>query len=239
MRSSAVRDGIRRLPPRADGVRAQLVVHLLDYVSVDYPAFVKDGKVLDDGEYKEQQEFAAQVQTLLGAASGRARTRRVARRGGAAQGPHRCASARRRGRESCNGSALARDRRLRHRSGAEARRSICSGARALFQRVRGLPRRRGSRRWRSAKGLDPAPADFHDHDRVAQRSVYGLYNAITLGVAGTAMKGFRAISDDDRWALAFYVATLGADPARTVAGEKLWRADAARAKPATCARSRR
>ena len=50
---------------RAQTESAQLVVHLLDYISVDYPAFVKDGKVLDEGEYKEQQEFAAQVQTLL------------------------------------------------------------------------------------------------------------------------------------------------------------------------------
>ena len=38
------------------------------------------------------------------------------------------------------------------------------------------------------------------------------------------MKGFREISDDDRWALAFYVAMLGGDPARTAAGEKLWSA---------------
>jgi len=45
---------------------AQLVVHLLDYISVDYPTFVKVGKVTDASEYKEQQEFATQVVTLLG-----------------------------------------------------------------------------------------------------------------------------------------------------------------------------
>jgi high-affinity iron transporter len=46
---------------------APLVVHLLDYISVDYPEFVKDGKVLDQGEYKEQQEFAAQIIELIAA----------------------------------------------------------------------------------------------------------------------------------------------------------------------------
>src|SRR4029078_2225987 len=44
---------------------AQTVVHMLDYVSVDYPSFVKDGKVVDETEYKEQREFSAQVIELL------------------------------------------------------------------------------------------------------------------------------------------------------------------------------
>src|SRR5262245_43523286 len=32
------------------------IVHLLDYVGVDYPATVRDGKVLDASEYQEQVE---------------------------------------------------------------------------------------------------------------------------------------------------------------------------------------
>lgn len=43
----------------------QTIVHMLDYVSVDYPEFVKDGKVLDESEYKEQLEFATQAGGLL------------------------------------------------------------------------------------------------------------------------------------------------------------------------------
>jgi high-affinity iron transporter len=74
----------------------------------------------------------------------------------------------------------------------------------------------------TAKGMDPAPANFHDGERMRQRSVYGLYNTITLGVGGTRMQGFRALSDDQRWALAFYVASLrqGADALQ--AGEAAW-----------------
>jgi hypothetical protein len=44
---------------------AQTIVHMLDYVSVDYPEFVQDGKVLDEAEYKEQLEFATQAAVLL------------------------------------------------------------------------------------------------------------------------------------------------------------------------------
>ena len=53
------------LPAHAD-TTAQTIVHMLDYVGVDYPEFVKDGKVLDEAEYREQQEFSAQVIALLG-----------------------------------------------------------------------------------------------------------------------------------------------------------------------------
>ncbi len=45
--------------------KAQTVVHMLDYVSVDYPEFVKDGKVLDAAEYEEQREFATQAIALM------------------------------------------------------------------------------------------------------------------------------------------------------------------------------
>jgi len=45
--------------------QAQLILHLLDYVAVDYPQCVQDGTVLDQSEYDEQVEFSQQVLTLL------------------------------------------------------------------------------------------------------------------------------------------------------------------------------
>jgi high-affinity iron transporter len=81
----------------------------------------------------------------------------------------------------------------------------------------------------AAKGLEPAPSDFHDLPRMAQRSVYGLYNTITLGVAGTSMVSFEQLSEDERWALAFHVANLGIAAERVREGERLWRLGAARA----------
>jgi high-affinity iron transporter len=49
----------------ADDEKARTVIHMLDYVGVDYPQFVKEGKVLDETEYQEQREFAAQSLALL------------------------------------------------------------------------------------------------------------------------------------------------------------------------------
>ena len=56
-----------------------------------------------------------------------------------------------------------------------------------------------------------------------QRSLHGLYSTITLGVTGTSMRGFSALPEADRWALAFHVGTLGYDAATLDAGATAWK----------------
>ncbi|MBK0052626.1 hypothetical protein, partial [Leuconostoc sp. S50] len=36
-----------------------------DYIGADYPPTVRDGKVVDSGEYREQQEFSAVLADLV------------------------------------------------------------------------------------------------------------------------------------------------------------------------------
>lgn len=38
---------------------AQTVVHMLDYIGIDYPGAVQDGKVKNEDEFKEMVEFTA------------------------------------------------------------------------------------------------------------------------------------------------------------------------------------
>jgi high-affinity iron transporter len=56
--------------------------------------------------------------------------------------------------------------------------------------------------------MEPAPINFLDKSRYAQRTLYGLYNTITQGVPGTSMNSFHQMNAEDRWALAFYVGQL-------------------------------
>jgi high-affinity iron transporter len=49
-----------------EGASAQRVLHMLDYVAVDYAEAVKDGQVQDQGEYAEQLDFVTQVKTMVG-----------------------------------------------------------------------------------------------------------------------------------------------------------------------------
>ena len=51
---------------------AAQALHLLDYVSADYPPTVSDGKVVDDAEYREQVEFLGALEGLIIALPARA-----------------------------------------------------------------------------------------------------------------------------------------------------------------------
>ncbi|MBC7203249.1 MAG: FTR1 family protein, partial [Pusillimonas sp.] len=63
-----------------------------------------------------------------------------------------------------------------------------------------------------AAQLDPTPTDFTDAARAAQRSKLALFQVISNGVDGTAMPGFDALSDQERWALAYFVANFASSP---------------------------
>jgi high-affinity iron transporter len=79
----------------------------------------------------------------------------------------------------------------------------------------------------ASKELDPAPSNFHDAARMRQRSAYGLYSTITLGVSGTGMTSFQQLTEDERWALAFYVGSFPIDDAQRAKGASLWAANKA------------
>lgn len=206
---------------RADNT-AQTIVHMLDYVSVDYPEFVQDGKVLDEAEYKEQLEFSTQAGMLLAklrpvpeqpallAQAEQLKARIIAKAPGAEISAlaselrwkmiaaYKIAVAPRAAPDLKRGATL-----------YAAQCAVCHGTEGRGDGIAG-------------KGLEPAPSNFHDHERMAQRSVYGLYSTITLGVNGTAMTGFGQLTEDERWALAQYVSTLGLAAERVSKGSALW-----------------
>ncbi|MDX1392358.1 MAG: FTR1 family protein, partial [Rheinheimera sp.] len=57
---------------------------------------------------------------------------------------------------------------------------------------------------------DPSPTNFHDQGRYQARSLYGLFNTISLGVEDTGMSAFSHLDVQSRWDLAFYVGAIGA-----------------------------
>lgn len=60
----------------------------------------------------------------------------------------------------------------------------------------------------AAKGLTPAPANFHDATRMQTLTPYKVFNTTTFGIKGTPMPGFPSLSDADRWNVAFFVFSL-------------------------------
>jgi high-affinity iron transporter len=196
---------------------------MLDYLGVDYPEAVKDGKIADQGEYDEQLEFSANVRALIGALPGRPE------RAGLEAAAVRLARAIRDKRPGDEVAGIAGELRRRIIEVYQVRVSpkqapdlaaapadyathcaVCHGA-------------AGRGDGPAAKGLTPPPADLTDAVRQGQLSVFGLYNTITLGIKGTAMTGFPALSESQRWALAFHVSTLAGGGDERARGAALWK----------------
>lgn len=212
------------LPVAATAQEAQTILHLLDYIGVDYPEAVEAGKIKNEDEYKEMLEFTAQVTERLRALPGNPRkdslvtdakalAKFVADKAAApviaeASGKLRWAI------------VDAYNLRLAPRVAPD----LQAGKALYEQHCAACHGVQGRGDGPAAMGLEPPPSNFHDLERLAQRSVYGLYNTITLGVEGTSMASFKRLSDEDRWALAFFVASLGVPAARQRQGEELWRA---------------
>ncbi len=60
----------------------------------------------------------------------------------------------------------------------------------------------------AGKALTPAPANFHDAARMQLLTPYKVYNTTTFGITGTPMPGFPALTDAERWNVAFHLFTL-------------------------------
>lgn len=206
---------------------ATMIVHLLDYVGVDYPGAVQGGKVVSADEYKEMQEFSAQILegiralprdptsetlakdalALAGLITGRADAARVA--------------------DAATRLRWALIAAYRIPIAPRSAPALAAAAGLYAQHCAACHGATGHGDGPAAKGLDPAPADFHDAERMASRSTYGLYNTLSLGVQGTSMAAYKQLSEDERWALAFHVANLGVPAARVKEGEILWKSGAA------------
>lgn len=204
--------------------RLQTIAHMLGYIGVDYPHTVSNGKVVDAAEYAEQQEFSAQVATLIAQLPAN---------------PEK-AALQRQARDLVlhinNKVAGERVAALSHGMRASLIQAyqvvvapkrapeVVAGARLYSENCVACHGAGGQGDGPLAASLDPRPNDFHEHARQDQRSVYALYNAISLGVDGTAMQSFHHLKDEQRWALAFYVSNFLASDAQRQAGAAAWAA---------------
>lgn len=202
---------------------AQSIIGSLDYVAIDYPQAVRDGAVINDVEYAEQREFLVMVNDLLTSLPPRPeRESLISQAESLASMIDRLAP----GKQVESASRMLVAELMEAYAVVTAPAAApnpssvidlyaaqCSSCHGVSGQGDGI----------AGAALDPPPTNFHDAERAEQRSLYGLYSTVTLGVAGTGMPPFTALTENQRWALAFYVAGFGDDPAAIAKGEELWR----------------
>ncbi len=197
---------------------AEIALHALDYIGIDYPEAVKNGQIISPEEYAEQIEFAQQVTRILNEQSQ----------------PELA--------ELAGELSRAIDSRLTADTIRDLTQQISEGIIGRFNIVT-APRKTpdielgqklyseqcvschgvsGMGDGPQARQLEPLPTNFHDQARAAERTVFGLYSTITQGVDGTGMAAYSHLSAHQRWSLAFYVSQFAFSDSQRAQGQTLW-----------------
>ena len=215
---------------------ATKALHLLDYIGADYPPTVRDGKVIDSGEYREQQEFSAVLADLVKGLPANAEQAELE------QGVQALRQAIEQRQEGTAVAKQARQLGARLAVAYEVSQAPvitpdpARGASLYAQNCSICHGDTGAGDGPAGVGLEPAPANLRDVARLDQLSLFDLYNTLALGIDGTEMPSFADQLDDrQRWDVAAYIASFTADP-QAAKGDKTWNlADLARQTPAEVA----
>lgn len=205
--------------------KAKQIWQMLDYLAVDYGGAVKDGKIANDAEYAEMQEFSQSAeQQIRELPDMTAKTQLI---------------------QDATGLRKIIADKAAPESVAEHARTLASallaaypipvapskppdlqhGARLYQAQCAACHGREGHADGPLAARLEPPPIAFSDRDRAKERSIFSLYQTTTRGVEGTAMPSFGTLSEDDRWAIAFFASTLSYSDSDRQLGAKLWSSD--------------
>ena len=218
---------IAQVAPPATQDKTKQIWQLLDYLAVDYGRSVKEGQIANEAEYAEMQEFAqaaerqlAELPAVLAAptlASDAAALRALIAQKASAASDLEQARKLAGGLIAAYPVSMAPGKLPDLQRGATLYQSQCASCHGVSGHADGP----------LAAKLNPPPIALADHERARERSVFALQQIITRGVAGTSMPGFVQLSDEDRWALAYFASTLSYSEADQQAGAKLWAAQPA------------
>ncbi len=188
---------------------ARFLVHILDYLARDYAGAVGENKqILSEFEYKEQVEFIASavkasqsVVEISSDASIRADLEGLQK--------------------------LILDKEVAAKITAQARNlqqriiavghielypsqwpSLRQGETLYAQNCASCHGQSGAGNGPAGKGLEPAPTNFASHESMQESAPFAYFNTIRLGIPGTGMAAFQKFSDQEVWALAFYVNSI-------------------------------
>ncbi len=210
------------IPLAAHADASQRLVQMLDYIGVDYPPTVENGVVVDDVEYTEMQEFSNELENFLNTMP---------------DNPNKAsllvmvAQIQQGVSEKVPGAEISSLTQKLKADLIESYQIVVGPARvpdmshvqALYETdcssCHGLL---GYGDGPLASSLEIPPSNFHEMDRQYSRSVYDLYNTITLGVSGTPMPAFAQLNDEQRWALAFMVSQYSGKKEQREEGKLLW-----------------
>ena len=191
-----------------DTAQLRQLAQLAEYIGVDYADAVENGEVVNAGEYQEMLEFSAMIIDRVSSQVG---------------SDHKVA---------IYSQSVALEQAIKNKMSVSEIRLISAEIRGQLLTIlpesplpsRLLPEKDTQTLFQEncvschgvmgkgdgllAKGLSPEPTNFTDKERAVNRSLLGLFDAISNGLDDTAMPAFTQLKEQQRWSLAFYVGGL-------------------------------
>ncbi len=186
----------------------RFAIHLLDYLAHDYSGAVEHGKIISKGEYSEQKEFVNKIYDLAGTLpeikNDKAIYAKIIKLKSMIEGKA----------EATDVAIQARDIQkdlitiTKITLSPTDQPSITNGKILFQQNCISCHGQNGFGDGEGGKGMDPAPANFHEPERMSAISAFHNYNTIRLGVPGTGMPSWSQFSDKEVWDLSFYLMAI-------------------------------
>nr|WP_231619744.1 cytochrome c/FTR1 family iron permease [Pseudoalteromonas sp. NZS100] len=185
------------------------IAQLAEYVGVDYVAAVGNGEILDPDEYQEMTEFSHVIIEQAGQLSGQANEFDTVK--AQAKALHTAIANKASVADVRAASSALRESLLTFMPQLSLPSSLLpvEQTKALFATNCSMchgPSGQGD--GPLAKNLSPEPTNFTDEERATNRSLMGLFDAVSNGIDDTPMVAFTQFNEQQRWSLAFYVGSL-------------------------------
>lgn len=219
------------LASAAGPAQAQTIWRLLDYVAVDYASAVQAGAVIDAGEYAEMRDFAGTIQREIGSLP------TSSQQAGLVKGATALDAAIAGKADAVLVATVARQLAANLLAAypvplaPSLTPDVARGAALYAAQCMGCHGKMGGGDGPLATNMEPPPVNFTDLSRARERSLFALYQVISQGLEGTAMPSYAALSDADRWALAFAVGQFAYPAEQTETGKALWTSAASLREP--------
>ena len=193
----------------AEQAKIKQISQLAEYVGVDYVGAVQKGEVVSKDEFQEMSEFANLISTLATQlSSANNQYSHIKIQAGAL---HNAIINKQSVQSVRAASSKLRESLLEFIPQLSLPSSLLplKQTKALFSEncsmCHGI---NGQGDGPLAKGLTPQPTNFMDKERATNRTIMGLYEAVSNGIDDTPMVAFSQFNEQQRWSLAFYVGSL-------------------------------
>ena len=180
------------------------LAQLAEYIGVDYGEAIENGAVINAGEYQEMQEFSQLLLDKTADNENKALQQQAQALKQAVERKESLSVIQQYSAE-LRGTLLAMmpqstlpNQLLSTTQSAQlyqANCAVCHGVNGAGDGV-------------GAAGLEPSPTNFTDQTRAMNRSILGLFDAISNGIDDTSMPSFAHLNEQQRWSLAFYTGSM-------------------------------